>query len=171
MGLSKDKKPEIITEEIVRAEYQAVYRYMLSLCRNEWEAEEVTQEAFFRAMKSSDYRGESSIYSWLCTIAKNVWLNRIKKSQREIPTEEFEQKDERLSFEEQLMNKDTAMQIHEIVHSLDEPYKEVFSLRIFGELAFKDIARLFGKTESWGRVTFHRAKRMIVEKMREDGLL
>ncbi|MBQ8663580.1 MAG: RNA polymerase sigma factor [Eubacterium sp.] len=144
---------------------------MLSLCRNEWEAEEVTQEAFFRAMKASDFRGDSSIYSWLCRIAKNIWLNRCKKHNREISTEDFTQTQDDSSFEEQLMNKDIVLQVHEILHTLEEPYKEVFSLRVFGELAFKDIARLFGKTESWGRVTFHRAKKMITEQMRKKGVL
>lgn len=171
MSISKDKRPQIITEEIIRAEYQAVYRYMLSLCHNEGEAEDVTQEAFFRAMKSSDFKGKSTIYSWLCRIAKNIWLNRCKKHNREMLTEDFSQIQDNSSFSEQLLNKDMAFQIHEILHTLEEPYKEVFSLRVFGELALKDIAKLFGKTESWSRVTFYRAKKMIIDQMRKGDLL
>ena len=49
----------------------------------------------------------------------------------------------------------------------DEPYKEVFQLRVFGELSFSQIAAIFGKTESWARVTYHRAKLKIQERMDE----
>ena len=62
-------------------------------------------------------------------------------------------------------DKETAFQVHKVLHRLAEPYKEVFSLRVFGELSFSDISDLFGKSESWARVTYYRAKKMIVEKM------
>lgn len=64
------------------------------------------------------------------------------------------------------MSKETVFEIHKILHELEEPYKEVFSLRIFGELSFKQIGELFGKTESWARVTFHRAKVKIREELK-----
>ena len=51
---------------------------------------------------------------------------------------------------------------------MKEPYKEVFSLRVLGELSFSEIAELFGKSDSWARVTFHRARMMIKEEM-ENG--
>jgi RNA polymerase sigma-70 factor (ECF subfamily) len=51
---------------------------------------------------------------------------------------------------------------------MDEPYKEVFSLRVFGELPFAQIAELFGKTESWARVTYHRAKSKIAAIIKEE---
>lgn len=69
------------------------------------------------------------------------------------------------SLEEKLSEKETAFRVHQILHWLEEPYKEVFSLRIFGELSFKQIAELFGKTESWARVTYHRAKIKIREEL------
>jgi len=58
--------------------------------------------------------------------------------------------------------------IHKLLHNLPEPYKEVFSLRVLGELSYQDIAKLFGKTESWARVTFHRAKLKIIEQVKEE---
>ena len=51
-----------------------------------------------------------------------------------------------------------------LLHQLPEPYKEVFSLRVFGELPFAQIGELFGKTDSWARVIFYRAK----TKLRRD---
>ena len=67
-----------------------------------------------------------------------------------------------------LADRETAFQIHKILHELKEPYKEIFSLRIFGELSFKEIASLFQKSEHWVCVTYHRAKMMIQQKL-ENG--
>ena len=60
------------------------------------------------------------------------------------------------------------MTIHARLHELPEPYKEVFTLRVFGELEYAQIARLFGKTESWARVTYHRAKMKLTEAVEEE---
>ncbi len=157
--------------EVLCAEYEAVFRYVMCLCRSREAAEDVTQEAFARAMDCrSSFEGGSSLYTWLCSIAKNIWLTRCRKQQRELPAEteegDYFSTD---SIEEQLDDRDTAMHIHRILHAIDEPYKEVFSLRVFGQLPFAGIAGLFGRTESWARVTYHRARRMIGEQMRKDG--
>lgn len=62
-------------------------------------------------------------------------------------------------------DKDTALRIHLVLHELEEPYKEVFQLRVFGELPFAQIGMIFGKTENWARVTYHRARLKIKERM------
>lgn len=168
----KGKNNNGITEDVLCAEYTAVFHYVLSLCKNESEAQDITQEAFLKALKASDkYAGESSLYTWLCAIAKNLWLNRCKKYKHEaMPDNENALKyDNSQLIEENLIDRDMSMHIHTILHSLDEPYKEVFSLRVFGQLPFADIARLFGKTDSWARVTYHRARKLIVDKLRKGG--
>ena len=123
-------------------------------------------------MKSYDkFKGDSSLYTWLCAIAKRCLINRYKKDSRELPTDDFSGtllKTER-SPEEMVSDKDMAMYIHKILHTMQEPYKEVFSLRVFGQLSFGDIAKLFAKTESWARVTYHRARKIINEELRKDG--
>ena len=170
--MKKQKSGEGISEEVLCAEYEAVYRYVLSLCRNEAEAQDITQETFLKAMRSSGkFEWGSSLYTWLCAIAKNLWFNNCKKYNREMfPTNiEYVEQNAQVSMEQNVFEKDTTMQIHRILHSLPEPYKEVFSLRMFGQLSFSEIASLFSKTESWARVTYHRARKMISEKMRKAG--
>lgn len=166
------RKHDGFSYEVLCAEYEAVYRYVLCLCHSDNEAQDITQEAFERAMKARDkFKGVSSLYTWLCAIARNLWLNRCKKQNREQPAELAEDAvSGESSLEDRLDDHDTAMHIHRILHSIDEPYKEVFSLRVFGQLPFADIAGLFGKTESWARVTYHRARKMIGDRMRKDGL-
>ncbi len=150
-------------EKIYSEYYDAVFQYVLSLCRDEQWAEEITQEAFFKALKSIDtFRGECKLSVWLCQIAKNTFYTSIKRQQRQVDYPlELIQSDE--AIEQKIYDKETAFQIHKLLHALDEPYKEVFWMRTFGELSFRDIGILFGKTESWARVTYHRAKMKIRE--------
>ena len=166
---NKDKR---FNDDILCAEYEAVYHYTLALCRDEAMAQDITQETFLKAMKSYDkFKGDSSLYTWLCAIAKRCLINRYKKDSRELPTDDFSgtlPKAEK-SLEEMVSDKDMAMYIHKILHTMQEPYKEVFSLRVFGQLSFGDIAKLFAKTESWARVTYHRARKIINEELRKDG--
>lgn len=140
---------------------------MLALCRNEALAEEITQETFYKALQNIEhYKGQCKINVWLCQIAKNTYFTHVEKQKRFVK-EPTEQEDD-LKIEQQLLKKEQAFYLHQLVHRLDEPYKEVFSLRVFGELSFSQISLLFDKTESWARVTFYRAKKKI-QSMMEDG--
>lgn len=144
--------------------FKDVYKYALSLSHDPHIAEEITQETFFKALKSIDsFRGQCRLYVWLCQIAKNTYFTYAGKRQREGAEQEFSSGD---SMEEKLLTKETAFEIHKLLHNLPEPYKEIFSLRVFGELSFSQIGELFGKTESWARVTYHRARLKIKEEMR-----
>lgn len=150
-------------EEVYRLYFRDVYRYCLALCRDEETAEEVTQETFFKALNAIDqFDGRCRLYVWLCQIAKNTYFSMQSKKrsdglEADIPSGE--------SLEERLLTKESAFEIHRVLHRLEEPYKEVFSLRTFGELPFKQIGELFGKTESWARVTYHRARLKIKEEL------
>ena len=62
-------------------------------------------------------------------------------------------------------DKDLALRIHRLLHRLPEPYREGFLLRVLGELSFRDIGSLFEKGENWACVTYHRARKKIMEQM------
>lgn len=150
-------------EEVYGRYFKDVYRYSLSLCKSESIAEELTQETFFKALKSIDkFDGKCKLYVWLCQIAKNTYFSFQKKQQRIDGDADMEQLPEAGGFEEKQLQKAEAFEIHKRLHSLEEPYKEVFSLHLFGELSFAQISELFGKTESWARVTYHRAGGFII---------
>lgn len=154
-------------QEVYNLYFRDVYRYALSLCRNEALAEEITQETFFKALsKLDDFDGRCKISVWLCQIAKNTYLSLCRKERHQDTDADPSQFADSESLEERLFDKETAFAIHKILHKLDEPYKEVFSLRTFGELNFKQIADLFGKTETWARVTYHRARLKIKEDLK-----
>ena len=151
-------------QEVYELYFKDVYKYVLALCRDEHMAEEVTQETFFKALKSIDsFRGQCKLYVWLCQIAKNTYFSMAAKNRKPEETMPDEPED---ALERALMTKESAFEIHRLLHELEEPYKEVFSLRVFGELSFKQIGQLFSKTESWARVTYHRARLKIREGLK-----
>lgn len=150
-------------QEVYDLYFKDVYKYALSLSRDPQIAEEITQETFFKALKSIDsFRGQCRLYVWLCQIAKNTYITHSQKQRRAAPEMEAPSKE---SLEERMLTRESAFEIHKVLHRLPEPYKEVFSLRVFGELSFSQIGELFGKTESWARVTYHRARLKIKEEI------
>ena len=153
-------------QEVYNLYFRDVYRYALSLCRNESVAEEITQETFFKALAKLDcFDGRCKVSVWLCQIAKNTYISMCRRNKHLENNSHAELTPSNGNIEEIIFDKETAFAIHKVLHTLEEPYKEVFSLRTFGELSFKQIAELFEKTETWARVTYHRARLKIKEEL------
>ena len=147
-----------------------VYHFLLRLCADADLAEDLLQDTFLKAMeKSESFDDRCKLISWLCQIAKHTYYDHLRKKQRHpaVPLQE-ELREEGTSFEEQLMDADAARHIRHAVHELAEPYKEVFLLRVYAELPFREIAQMFGKSEVWGRVTFLRSKDMVLRLMENE---
>ena len=140
-----------------------VFRFLMKLCGDVSLAEELTQETFFRAyMNLSSLRNEEKVAVWLCQIAKNTyfaWFNQQKKhvALQTLPI------DSTPDIAELFEEKELAGRAFSVLHDLEEPYKEVFMISVFGGLSLKDISAMFGKSESWTRVTYYRAKQKIME--------
>lgn len=153
-------------EEIYRLYFKDVFLYMQGLSLNESIAEEITQETFVKALKSIDkFDGKKDIRAWLFTIAKNTYFTYCKR--RKIYVDNFAEDTAvaDVTLTDSLENEEKAMLIHKFLHNMDEPYKEVFNLRVFGELPFDKIGLIFDKSSGWARVTFYRAKKQISEYM------
>ncbi|MBQ8830753.1 MAG: sigma-70 family RNA polymerase sigma factor [Oscillospiraceae bacterium] len=158
-------------EKIYRDYYGAVYKYILRLSGDESVAEEITCETFFKSMQAiKRFRGDCDIRVWLCQIAKNCYYTYLRKSGKTISTEDEEltRLPSDVHLEEKTVQRDEAMRIRRELHKIPEPYKEVFMWRVFGDLSFKQIGNIFGKTENWACVTYHRAKNMIRSKIEES---
>jgi len=152
--------------EIYSLYFRDVYKYVLSISRDEMIAEEITQETFFKALKNIDkFDGKCKLYVWLCQIAKNTFFTYRKKEKYHEDLTEAENILVESTIEQSLLSKESVFNIHKELHRLDEPYKEVFMLRVFGDLSFSQIGSLFEKTESWARVTYHRAKMKLKERL------
>ena len=157
-------------EEIYAIYFSDVYMYIRRLSRDEHLAEEITSETFFKAMNSIEsFRGDCDIRVWLCQIAKNCYFTYLKKTQRIDSIEDIEIAEQSENFEERFFQKDAAMQIQKVLHDIPDPYKEVFMWRVFAEMSFKQIGQIFHKSENWACVTYHRARKMIKERLEADG--
>lgn len=154
-------------EKLYDACYMRVFSYVMTLAGDRHQAEEITQETFFRAFSSLDsFRGESDEVTWLCAIAKNLFSDEKRRQGRagELPEEAVAPEK---GVEQTAVERDASFRIHLALHGLEEPYREVFELRVFGELSFQQIGSIFRKTENWARVTFHRARAKLKERMGE----
>ena len=154
--------------DIYETYFADVELYLRAICRDEALAEELTEQVFFRALKAlPTFRGDCDIRTWLCAMARNAFVSHQLKEKPSQSIEELQIPDSRKTVEEWIVDQEQAMAIHRILHDLPEPYKEVFSLRIFGQLSFGDIGSLFGRTANWACVTYHRARQKIQSEMEE----
>ena len=155
------------TEKLYETHYMRVFSYAMTLSGDRHLAEEITQETFFRAFsRKGEFRKESDEATWLCAIAKNYYFDERRRQKKAGPIPE-EVPDTDKSIEQAAADRDSSFRIHVALHTLEEPYREIFELRIFGELSFREIGMIFGKTENWARVTYHRARLKLQERMEE----
>lgn len=159
-------------EQIYRDYFHDVYRYIRRLSGDEHIAEEITSETFFRALQAIDrFRGDCDVRVWLCQIAKNCYVSHRRKSSRVGDLDEavwMNIPDPDETAEERVVRRDEAVRIRAILHEIPEPYREVFMWRVCAELSFAQIGQIFGKSENWACVTYHRARRKIIERMEES---
>lgn len=152
-------------EEVYKEYYNQVYRYIYKLSRDTLLSEEITQETFFKVLKNIDsYKGQCKLSVWICQIAKNTFYDFCRKKHI-MADAEPEYLGAHDNLEQSMVDKDMVQRIHEILHHIPEPYKEVFWMRTFGELPFAEIGRLHQKSDGWARVTYYRAKMMIKEEL------
>lgn len=136
-----------------------------------------------KALKSLDsFDGSRDIRAWLFVIARNTYYTFYRRERLYADPDQAEKAADgeggfgmddlpgsgmgmHRDVIEQLADEERSFLIHRFLHDMREPYKEVFSLRVFGELPFERIGQLFGKSSGWARVSYYRAKQMIREYM------
>lgn len=159
-------------EKIYNEYFNDVYLYIKRLSGDEHIAEDITSETFFKALKSIDsFRGECEIRVWLCQIAKNSYYTYVKKNSKVQNVDEAELinlSDNKNNVENEVQSKLQAFAIQKVLHEIDEPYREVFMWRVYADLSFKEIAGIFNKNENWACVTYHRARKLIKERLESE---
>lgn len=150
-------------DEVYREYAKGVYKYLLSLCHDGDSAEELTQETFYRAVKSvNNYDGSCKMFVWLCQIAKHVWYKELENRKKHGYLIEEELTDG-ISMEENAVLAEEKMQMFKALHRLDERTRETVYLRLTGEFSFREIGEILGLDETCARVTFYRGKVKIRE--------
>lgn len=145
-----------------------VYRFLLSLAGSEDLAEELLQETFYQAFQHIDrFEGRCNLYTWLCQIGKNAWIKECRRSKRysELSWDELTIPESGPSLEDNAITKDEYRRVHKAMQRLEDPYRDVFVLHAIGGVKLKEIAFIYGKSESWARVTYFRAKQQIAQEV------
>ncbi|MBO4819606.1 MAG: sigma-70 family RNA polymerase sigma factor [Firmicutes bacterium] len=159
-------------EEIYRKYFSDVFAFILRLSGDVHVAEDITSDTFIKAMKALDkFRGDCDIRVWLCQIAKNCYYSHLRKTNKEEYTDEAElidTTDVGNNVEDQLIKKERLAEIRKALHEIPDQYKEVYMWRIFAQLSFQQIGKIFGKSENWACVTYHRAIGMIKKKIEDE---
>ena len=158
-------------DEVYQRYARTVYKYLLSLCHDQEVAQEVTQETFYQAIRSIDRFDEScKISTWLCAIAKNQLLTYRRKHPIEDNYDEVYEgrRQTTASAEDEAIRGQDHLELMKRLHSCPEPFREILYLRIFGNLSFKEIGEILGKTENWARVNFYRGKEKLRKEWNED---
>lgn len=154
-------------ERLFNEKREYVFRFLLKMTHDASLSEELTQETFFRAyMNYASLRDKDRVTAWLCQIAKNAYFAWYNAQNREQPLDRAEQLSDGESAEDICIRRELSEKALRCLHALEEPYREVFMLSVFGGFPLKDISAIFGKSESWARVTLYRAKQKLSEGMR-----
>lgn len=165
--------------ELIRPCERAVFFLLLTLLRNEVEAEDAAQETVIKAYTNLHmFRGESQFKTWVLSIARNEGLGRLRKlgklredsldadtdettgdytpailtSWREIPAEALEQKE-------------LAELIRRAVEKLPEIYRNIVILRDIEEMDIRETAAALGISEGAVKVRLHRARAMLQKEL------
>ena len=154
-------------EKLFNENREFIFKYLMKMTRDVTLSEELTQETFFRAyMNYASLRNKEKASVWLCQIAKNTYFAWHNEQKKKGSLEDLEAVSDTNDIEEVFVQKELSQKALCCLHELEEPYKEVFMLSVFGGFSLKDISATFVKSESWARVTFYRAKQKLLEKMR-----
>lgn len=154
-------------EKLFNENRNFIFKYLIKMTRDSSLSEELTQETFFRAyMNYASLKNKNKAPVWLCRIAKNTYYAWYNEQKDKTALDDFETVEDGQSIEDDFLRKELSQKALLCLHELEEPYKEVFMLCVFGDFSLKDISLIFGKSESWARVTFYRAKQKLSERMR-----
>lgn len=148
--------------EIYKLYAKSVYRFLLHLSHDADLAEELTAETFYQAIKSINrYNGACKMDVWLCQIARHLWYRELegRKKHRMVSLDEAEELPcEDFGADALIIGAESTIDLFRRMQELDAVTREVIYLRMIGDLGYREIGEILGRTETWARVTFYRGK-------------
>lgn len=153
---------------VYQAYFQDVYRYALKLAGERQWALDLTSDTFMKALDALDnFRGQCQIRVWLCQITRNLYLSCLRRQERLVSLHDVPEPEAMDAFS-LLLDQEEARELAAIARHIRDPYRQVFRLRVWGEMPFQEIGSLFGRNANWACVVYHRARKMIREQYEEE---
>jgi RNA polymerase sigma-70 factor (ECF subfamily) len=150
---------------LVERHASAVARFVTSVGGRD-DVEEVVQDTFVRAFASLDgFRGDSSLRTWLFTIARRLVVDRRRASRRRGEQVEVREHDAATEYDslDGVVADETQRRLQAALEKLSPTQREVFVLRVSEGMSYAEIADTVGTTEGAARVHYHNAMRCIKE--------
>ena len=156
-------------ETLYRQCAPAVYKYLLCLTHDQALAEDLTADTFERALSGFErFRGDCTPTAWLCAIAKRLWYGELRRKKRALPLPEDDKLVSEEDIEREYVRREDKMAFYRALRTLDGETREVFYLRLSGDMTFEEIGDIIGRSAVWARVTYYRGKEKLKERMRRD---
>ena len=156
-------------ETLYRQYAPAVYKYLLCLTRDRALSEDLTADTFERALGGFErFRGDCSPSAWLCAIAKRLWYAELRRRKQLAVLPEDDQLVSEEDIEREYLHREDKLALYRALRTLDEETREVFYLRLSGEMTFEEIGDILGRSDVWARVSYYRGKEKLKERMRRD---
>lgn len=157
-------------EQLYMLHKQDVYHYLLSLTRDPTLSEDLLSETFISAIRSiSSFKGQSSVKTWLCSIARHKWLDSMKKIKPTVEYNDFLNLYVATSVENNYITSELANRIQMLIDEKDERTSVIIRMRIEG-YSFSEVAEKLGISESSARVIDFRAKKWLKGMLDKEGL-
>ena len=122
-------------EEIYKDNYEIVYKYLIVLTHNADISEELTQETFYKAIKNiHSFQGKSKLSTWLCQIAKNLWLNELKKKAK---IKEIDNSNAVVTEYDTYFENEEKINLYRNIQNLDVKTRDVMYLRLSRRIKFQ----------------------------------
>lgn len=160
-------------QALVQRYEASIFRFIKQQCKDREKAEDILQETFLSAWRgAATFRGESSVRSWLFTIARNAVFRAFRKRQDEPKHfEPLEELAHRAGFgstpERDVMQKQTHEQLWSTLENLSESDREILTLRDLEGFTVSETMGILGIGEAAVKSRLHRARLRLFAKLHE----
>jgi len=187
MSLHTETDPQIIAHYLngerdaaasafVRRHQRFVLSVAMRYLNDTEDARDAAQETFIRAFKGfSNFRGDSSVPTWLYRITKNVCINKIRKDKflsflsfGDAEGERGSDHSHEISPEQRTLNTDFEQFFSGVLKTLPEKQRETFCLRYYDELSYEEISAMVGTSVGALKANYHWAVKKIAAALNES---
>lgn len=169
--ISKAKRgDQIAYKTLLNTYWKDVFRFQMSKCKSEDEAEDITIKTFAKAFDKIDtYNNKYQFKTWLISISSNIFIDHLRKQKtttisiHKDGSEVLKITDEEPSPADKLINEQNLAQLKAYIKQLKPHYQEVINLRYFNELSYKEIAEHLHEPLTNIKVKLLRAKKLLSE--------
>lgn len=157
--------------ELYRLYAPTVYKYLMCLCHDPSLAEDLTADTFEAALRGiGKYRGDAKFSVWLCGIAKKKYYLHLRRQGRmqAVPIEDAPLVSPQ-DIEREYVERENKVEFYRALQTLPPEAREVFYLRLSGDMTFEEIGSILGRSGNWARGTFYRGKEKLKRRLNEDG--